>query len=1278
MGNSVSIKNILECICIRCAKLLIDPPDNLEQINRKVRANYIKKLIGTNKTCRSKHGCGTIQPKIIFNKLNRCEYVYGAGNREKLSSEYVLSLFKKIDNKTVKILGMDPKWARPEWMIFTRLPVPPPALRPSIKSETTKSEDDLVVAYESIIKTNDQLRRSIEQGNQKVIQTYEDLLNLYINSMISGKSTATGEALVAFSTGGKPLKSIKDRISSKDGRVRGNLMGKRVDYSARTVITPEPNISVDELGIPIDIAKILTFPEIVTKDNMDEMYRLVRNGPYVYPGANAIKQENGSTKTLKYVDIQNLVLQEGDIIERHIIDGDIVLFNRQPSLHKMSMMGHRAVILPEKTFRLNPSACNPYNADFDGDEMNMYFPRSLKSALEVKRLALVPTQMVTPAKSSSIIGVIQDTLLGCYKATKYVSDLDAKEFNNIMLSVDSYTGQLKNKKYDSKATYNTRDIFSNILPPATYCEINKSSGEKTFDIEEGIFKKGIIGKSQLKPGGAGKLHFIYNTWHDYGMDDATTLINSIQRTINQWLVHEGHTLGLGDLLVQNEDINQQINLFIAESLDKYQELREKVANKKIIPGIGRSMEDEFEHQTGIIFNNLFNDKLPFLIKKDYLEKIDSNLYNMVNSGSKGSMINVTQIMGCIGPISIGGKRIPKAYGERALPHFEKYDDDAISRGFVANNYITGSDPVEFFFQMASGREGSIDTAIKSVTGDTPIIIIENKKTKKVLIGDWIDAKLKHADKNDIEYHEQHDQELLKVNDIFIPTTDCYGQISWGQVTAITRHDPGPALYKIVTESGREVIVTASKSLLVWSNEENQYVRMNTPKVKVGDCVPTTLYLPEPPIRTNYLGEEPLDVLTNPAHLIQDFLNMHVGDMNHEHIMMYARLGLFTKINKDTITVMPISHDQVRNDTVLDRIISIDKVDVSLYPKVYDLTVPSTLNFCLANGLHVVDTADSGYISRKLVKSMEDLTAHYDGVVRNSVNRVHQFIYGEHGLNPTYCEHTNIELISLNDKEMKERYQLTGKDKLITEEYNRLLYYRKLLREYIYQYNSDIDISFLCPINLTRIIRNAKQQLKTSESKTLLEPTHVIRRVNGLCKLLPKLHKFINIDMKDNIELTDKLDNSLFAHLTEKQLLTEPLDVEELFTIINKEKNHYDLAALLVIIYIKSQLSVKDVLVKHKLTKEMFDYVIDKIVFKYSRAIMIPGTVVGAIAAQSIGEPTTQQTLNTFHLAGVAAKSQVLSGLPRIKELLRVTKNIQTGLQEIFLDEEHITDKYKAK
>jgi len=369
MGNSISIKGILSVICIKCAKILIDIPDDIDSIKPKKRINYFKHLIGSNKRCRSKHGCGTQQPKITFGGLNHATYTYGTGKEqkaEKLSVEYVLELFKRIDNKTVRLLGMNPKWARPEWMIFTRLPVPPPSLRPAIKSETAKHEDDLVVAFIDIIKHNNNLRKVIEQGNKKITQTYEDLLNLYINAMISGKGSTGGNALVAFSTGGKPLKPIKDRLSSKDGRMRGNLMGKRVDFSARTVITPDPNISLDQLGVPLEIAMNLTFPEVVTKDNIEMMYRLIYNGPKKHPGANSIKQKNGVERAIKYLDVKNLVLQEGDIVERQLMDDDVVLFNRQPSLHKMSMMGHRVVVLPGKTFRLNVSATTPFNADFDG------------------------------------------------------------------------------------------------------------------------------------------------------------------------------------------------------------------------------------------------------------------------------------------------------------------------------------------------------------------------------------------------------------------------------------------------------------------------------------------------------------------------------------------------------------------------------------------------------------------------------------------------------------------------------------------------------------------------------------------------------------------------------------------------------------------------------------------------------------------------------------------------------------------------------------------------
>jgi len=371
MGSSVSIKNILESICIVCGKLLIDIPDGIDKIHYKKRIAYIKSRIPLNenkmKVCASSFGCGYLQPSYSFGKYNEAFYSYsGRESKVRLRPEYVLNLFSKIDNDTVRALGMNPDHARPEWLIFTRLPVPPPALRPAIKSETAKHEDDLVISFEQIIKINKQIATALQQGNQKVLNWHEQLLNVYINAMISGKKIATGDAIVAFSTGGKPIKSIKDRLMNKDGRVRGNLSGKRVDFSGRTVITPDPTLALDQIGIPIDIAMNLTFPEIVTEDNMDEMYRYIYNGPNKYPGANSIKDQGVRELLLKHLDTSKIVLKPGDIVERHMIDNDVVLFNRQPSLHKMSMMAHNVKVLPEKTFRMSVNACTQYNADFDG------------------------------------------------------------------------------------------------------------------------------------------------------------------------------------------------------------------------------------------------------------------------------------------------------------------------------------------------------------------------------------------------------------------------------------------------------------------------------------------------------------------------------------------------------------------------------------------------------------------------------------------------------------------------------------------------------------------------------------------------------------------------------------------------------------------------------------------------------------------------------------------------------------------------------------------------
>lgn len=300
-----------------------------------------------------------------------------AGDTKKtMLPKEVRKIFEKMNDDDIRLMGFDPKHSHPKWMIITCLPVAPPPVRPSVQAGAgIRSEDDLTVGYRMIVQTNNALRKCEERGDPERTQEAQlNRLQCFIATLMDNSSTdlpSQGHA----SGSGKSLKDIRSRLKGKEGRVRGNLMGKRVDFSARTVITPDPILELDQLGVPIEIAKNLTVPETVTRENLEMMKQLVKNGPVTWPGAKYItKLDNSQVDLSSLKQITDIHLEPGYIVERQLRDGDYVIFNRQPSLHKMSLMGHRVKVLPFQTFRLNLSVTSPYNADFDGDEMNMHVP----------------------------------------------------------------------------------------------------------------------------------------------------------------------------------------------------------------------------------------------------------------------------------------------------------------------------------------------------------------------------------------------------------------------------------------------------------------------------------------------------------------------------------------------------------------------------------------------------------------------------------------------------------------------------------------------------------------------------------------------------------------------------------------------------------------------------------------------------------------------------------------------------------------------------------------
>ena len=359
-----TIQKILRCVCFKCSKLLIskDKYKQALKLQSKNRWNYVFNLCKDIKRCGqdTDDGCGTLQPAKIKKEGIASLFAHWDNASEDgediiipLTPELVLKIFKRISDEDVSFMGFSPIWSRPDWMICQVLAVPPPAVRPSVKHDAQqRSEDDLSHILVNIIKTNKTLQEKIQNNApENIINDLAIVLQYHVASQIDNK--LPGAHPVAQRSG-RPFKSIKDRLNGKGGRMRGNLMAKRVDFSARSVITADPNISIRELGIPMKIAKNITKPVVVNRVNKAFLTKLVQNGPDVHPGAKKLEKKNGVTIELRFRDRNSIILEDGDIVHRHMMDGDAILFNRQPTLHRMSMMCHIARIMKRgDTFRMN-------------------------------------------------------------------------------------------------------------------------------------------------------------------------------------------------------------------------------------------------------------------------------------------------------------------------------------------------------------------------------------------------------------------------------------------------------------------------------------------------------------------------------------------------------------------------------------------------------------------------------------------------------------------------------------------------------------------------------------------------------------------------------------------------------------------------------------------------------------------------------------------------------------------------------------------------------------
>ncbi|CCH41506.1 DNA-directed RNA polymerase III subunit [Wickerhamomyces ciferrii] len=651
----------------------------------------------------------------------------------------VLNLFKQVKPEDCELMGIDSgRGGRPETYIWRYLPAPPVCIRPSVmmSDSPTSNEDDLTVKLTEIVWTSSLIRAGIEKGISinNLMEQWDYLqlsVAMYINSDAASPAMLPGASAAAKSA--KPIRGLCQRLKGKQGRFRGNLSGKRVDFSGRTVISPDPNLRIDEVAVPDRVAKVLTYPETCTRYNKEKLQRLILNGPTEHPGANyLLKKNEDARRNLRYGDRNKLAknLQYGDVVERHLEDGDVVLFNRQPSLHRLSILSHYAKIRPWRTFRLNECVCTPYNADFDGDEMNLHVPQTEEARAEAINLMGVKNNLLTPKSGEPIIAATQDFITGSYLISHKDSFFDRATFTQLLSMMSDgdlqfdlpppaihkpvymWTGKQvfsllikPNKK--SPVVINLDAKNKAFTPPAKGLPMEMSPNDGFVIIRGSQILSGVMDKSTL---GDGKKHSVFYTiLRDYGPKEAATAMNRMAKLCARFLGNRGFSIGISDVTpgVALKNTKEEM---VEAAYAKCDELIKLYSEGKLETQPGCNEEQTLEAKIGGLLSKVREEVGEVCINE--LDSSNAPLI-MATCGSKGSTLNVSQMVAVVGQQIISGNRVPDGFQDRSLPHFPKNSKTPQSKGFVRNSFFSGLSPPEFLFHAISGREGLVDTAVKT-------------------------------------------------------------------------------------------------------------------------------------------------------------------------------------------------------------------------------------------------------------------------------------------------------------------------------------------------------------------------------------------------------------------------------------------------------------------------------------------------------------------------------------------------------------------------------------
>jgi DNA-directed RNA polymerase subunit A' len=733
VGLIKTTRNCLRSTCRECGHLLLTD---------KQREEYLKELKRYNKEGRNTTYLlkQVIKDCVKAEKCTRCSREVGKieldkptslrENGKKLTPSEVREWLEKIPDEALPLLDINKKSARPEWMILTVLPVPSVTVRPSVTLQSgERSEDDLTHKLVDVIRINQRLQENRDAGApQLIVEDLWELLQYHITTYLDNQTSGIPPAR---HRSGRPLKTLAQRLKGKEGRFRSNLSGKRVNFSARTVISPDPNLSINELGVPIIMAEELTVPVRVTLHNIDWCKQIIKqkylgsadHDEYT-PGVNYVVRETEGMKRRIKVTEKNAEdvaekLEIGSSIERQLMNGDLALFNRQPSLHRMSMMAHRIKVVPDKTFRFNLCVCPPYNADFDGDEMNLHLIQGEEAKAEAEILMKVQENILSPRFGGAIIGGIHDHISGCFLLTHKDRKISLDDASHILAAINYDGKNFKTIIEDGKEYISGKDVFSTLLPKnlnleykakacfnCDTCQAPNCPHNAYVIVKNGVLKQGIIDENGI---GAFKGKILDRIIRDHGMDAGREFIDNFTKLAIASITLFGFTTSIDDEDIPDE-AKKQIEEGIGKAMKKISGLVKAYEAGELDSLPGRSLEETLEMEIMKVTGKTRD--MAGEIAGRHLG-MDNSAVMMAKSGARGSMLNLSQMSGCVGQQAVRGERISRGYQYRTLPHFKRGDLGASAKGFVASCYKSGLSPTEYFFHSMGGREGLVDTAVRT-------------------------------------------------------------------------------------------------------------------------------------------------------------------------------------------------------------------------------------------------------------------------------------------------------------------------------------------------------------------------------------------------------------------------------------------------------------------------------------------------------------------------------------------------------------------------------------